>query len=465
ESGSTVILEVVSDSNWEFESWSGDIVSIVPFQTFVISANMILTATFVEISSPQFSLNISQIGMGSVAVNGIDYVETLQFDPDTVVSIVATAGQGWKFIGWNGDFISENTEIELLIESNVSITATFAPIQSAELIPDFGYFDEESPANPTTTIVWNDASSVTTIVRIDNDQEVPIEEGVDYSITYIDDDTSLLTLFMTNKRPKTNTKAEFYIDFYITFDFGNPIVFPVLYTSVVYYLVDFNIVDDSGNVVNGARIQFDNIQYDPGHHEFPNIQSGYHSYKVECEGYAPIYGSAQVLDDDLTLNIILHRLFMVRFVAHNNSIPLQNVEIEVNNSIIYTDIVGTADILLKNGTYTYIARFTDFHTVENSFAINGASENVEVSMTHVVLPQSEMNKTRLYPNPVENVLYVEHSSSVLGYIEIVNIVGSVVLRKTISSSKYSIDIHGLEPGIYYIRFNRSAQSVLRFVKL
>jgi hypothetical protein len=86
-------------------------------------------------------------------------------------------------------------------------------------------------------------------------------------------------------------------------------------------------------------------------------------------------------------------------------------------------------------------------------------------MTHVVLPQSEMNKTRLYPNPVENVLYVEHSSSVLGYIEIVNIVGSVVLRKTISSSKYSIDIHGLEPGIYYIRFNRSAQSVLRFVKL
>jgi hypothetical protein len=74
-----------------------------------------------ETTNTSYVLTLTAEGEGSIAViPALNY-----YPPGTVVHLSAQPGDEWQFSGWNGDINSGNSEISLVIESNMNILAHF----------------------------------------------------------------------------------------------------------------------------------------------------------------------------------------------------------------------------------------------------------------------------------------------------------------------------------------------------
>jgi uncharacterized repeat protein (TIGR02543 family) len=131
---STVLsLEAMATAGWQFDGWSGDLVSSNATESITMDADKNITATFSEIPIPQFTLTVSVVGQGSVEVNGTAYTAPITVDEGTVLSLEALATAGWQFDGWSGDLVSSNATESITMDADKNITATFSEIP----IPQF----------------------------------------------------------------------------------------------------------------------------------------------------------------------------------------------------------------------------------------------------------------------------------------------------------------------------------------
>jgi len=69
---------------------------------------------------------------------------------------------------------------------------------------------------------------------------------------------------------------------------------------------------------------------------------------------------------------------------------------------------------------------------------------------------------RIYPNPVNDELFVE-SSTVIIQLELLNIHGSNVISEKSGSKEVQLNVSGLEPGIYFLKLETANQIILRKV--
>jgi hypothetical protein len=60
------------------------------------------------------------------------------YDPDTSVTLTATADPGFAFAGWSGDVSGTQNPMTLLMDADKSVTASFAPEHAVTLSPDPG---------------------------------------------------------------------------------------------------------------------------------------------------------------------------------------------------------------------------------------------------------------------------------------------------------------------------------------
>ena len=127
-----VILIPEPASGWEFSHWSGDVPegheNDDPLPLFMDSDKS-LTATFAP--RRQYELNVEVAGEGSV---------NRSLDPpyyfDDVVILIPEPASGWEFSHWSGDVPEghENDDpLPLFMDSDKSLTATFAPRRQYEL--------------------------------------------------------------------------------------------------------------------------------------------------------------------------------------------------------------------------------------------------------------------------------------------------------------------------------------------
>ena len=80
-----------------------------------------------------------------------------------------------------------------------------------------------------------------------------------------------------------------------------------------------------------------------------------------------------------------------------------------------------------------------------------AFDNLSVSSaTLSVATKSNGIGTKVYPNPVENILHVKNISD-LKFINIYNSLGQFVLQ----SKRESIDVNHLSKGLYFLQINTS----------
>lgn len=65
------------------------------------------------------------------------------------------------------------------------------------------------------------------------------------------------------------------------------------------------------------------------------------------------------------------------------------------------------------------------------------------------IEQNEDNHPNIYPNPIENILYLE-SREIIGQINIYDITGNLIFKSFISEKYYSLDLSILPKGMYFL---------------
>jgi uncharacterized repeat protein (TIGR02543 family) len=128
ENGSSLSLEAVANSGYQFDGWSGDLNSANPQEVVAMDSDKTITATFSEIPATEYTLTLNIDGNGTIAVNGDEYTAPLAFAEGTEVELRAIADMGWQFDGYDGDFSSTNELVTVTMNGNMSISATFSEI-------------------------------------------------------------------------------------------------------------------------------------------------------------------------------------------------------------------------------------------------------------------------------------------------------------------------------------------------
>lgn len=109
--------------------------------------NYIVIAKENNTTTPSYSLSVNTTGTGTVSKNP----EQQTYLEGSVVTITATPGQGQQFAGWSGDASGTTNPLDITMSSNKTITASFIPVQTSQLITNITPSSSRSYVHGTMT--------------------------------------------------------------------------------------------------------------------------------------------------------------------------------------------------------------------------------------------------------------------------------------------------------------------------
>jgi hypothetical protein len=125
--GTVVSIEAVPDTCYQFDNWTGDLVTTANPTTVTMDSAKAVTANF---SQAQYTLDLTGVGSGSVLVDGVP--QTLPWSGvylcGTVVSIEAVPGTCYQFDNWSGDLSGSVSPTTITMDGNKSVIANFSQI-------------------------------------------------------------------------------------------------------------------------------------------------------------------------------------------------------------------------------------------------------------------------------------------------------------------------------------------------
>jgi len=124
----SVDLEAVPGSCYDFDSWSGDMTGASNPKTITMTAPKSVTANFTQLTH---TLAISGTGLGSVSVDGV--LQSLPWSGDFLcgetVNLEVVPAACWQFAGWSGDLTGSESPTEIVVDSDKTVTANFSQIE------------------------------------------------------------------------------------------------------------------------------------------------------------------------------------------------------------------------------------------------------------------------------------------------------------------------------------------------
>ncbi len=126
-SGTSVSLQAVPDSGYDFTGWGGDLSGTSLSTSITMNADKSVTVGFALPLHYTLSLNGSH---GSVSVNGSSHTLPYSgsFASGTSVSLRAIPDAHYKFDAWGGDLSGTSTSTSITMNAGKSVTASFSPI-------------------------------------------------------------------------------------------------------------------------------------------------------------------------------------------------------------------------------------------------------------------------------------------------------------------------------------------------
>jgi uncharacterized repeat protein (TIGR02543 family) len=118
---SNVTLTAGPGANWTFQGWSGDATGTQNPSNVMMNGNKIVTATFVQVSLASYTLTVSVVGNGTVTQNPL----STTYASGTIVTLTAVPGASWTFQGWSGDVTGVQNPVNVRMDGNKTVTATF----------------------------------------------------------------------------------------------------------------------------------------------------------------------------------------------------------------------------------------------------------------------------------------------------------------------------------------------------
>jgi len=128
--GAAVTLTAISnDPTWYFSNWSGDINGTNNPTNVTMNANKVITATFQQFNV--FTVTLATNGQGTIALNPAGGI----YSSNTTVTVTATPSAGWIFAGWSGSTNGNTNPLSLAVNTNLSLTGTFAQLPAFDVQP------------------------------------------------------------------------------------------------------------------------------------------------------------------------------------------------------------------------------------------------------------------------------------------------------------------------------------------
>jgi len=126
-----VTLTPVPAVGYKFVAWGGDLSGSADPATLVMSGNKTVSATFAP--DQAYTITITTVGSGVVVKDP----DQPTYNSGQQVTLTAFPLSGMEFVGWSGDLTSSDDQVTVTVNSNMAITATFAPVgvYSLTIIP------------------------------------------------------------------------------------------------------------------------------------------------------------------------------------------------------------------------------------------------------------------------------------------------------------------------------------------
>ena len=121
ESGSTVTLTATPEQEYVFTGWTGTESTDNPL-TITVNSNQTVTANF---EKRKYSLLVNITGQGEVQEDVISTGKSTDYNSGSIVRLTAYPLIGWGFIGWSGDYVGEESSIEINLTEPKSFTVVF----------------------------------------------------------------------------------------------------------------------------------------------------------------------------------------------------------------------------------------------------------------------------------------------------------------------------------------------------
>jgi len=125
EEGETVSVTATPNENWVFIEWSGDLRGSHNPASVMMDSDKHIVAHFIK---KEYTLNIQVEGEGAVEERVIQQ-KTTDYPHGTLVELTANPEQGWKFVEWSGHVDGDETTIQITVEGETNLTATFERIE------------------------------------------------------------------------------------------------------------------------------------------------------------------------------------------------------------------------------------------------------------------------------------------------------------------------------------------------
>jgi uncharacterized repeat protein (TIGR02543 family) len=125
-SGTVVTLTAVPSLNWTFQGWSGDVSSVQNPVNITMDEDKTVMAAFMQVAH-YYTLKVTVVGGGSVTESPLNAT----YLSGTVVTLTAVPSLNWTFQGWTGDVSSVQNTMNIVMNGNKEVTATFIQIIQA----------------------------------------------------------------------------------------------------------------------------------------------------------------------------------------------------------------------------------------------------------------------------------------------------------------------------------------------
>ena len=124
--GDTVNLSISINEGYEFAGWTEDGVQVSgdPNYSFEARGNRTLVANFTQ---KTYTLTINVTGQGAVTRNP----DKATYAHGEIVQLTSNPSEGWSFTGWSGDLSGSTNPINITMNADRNVTASFSSIQYA----------------------------------------------------------------------------------------------------------------------------------------------------------------------------------------------------------------------------------------------------------------------------------------------------------------------------------------------
>ena len=124
-SNSVVTLTATPNPNWVFDHWTGNAAGSQNPVSIAMNGPRSVQAVFVQTAYP---LTASTPGGGSVTADGQVIAPATYYPTGSVVTLAATASNGWTFLGWQGDASGTNNPLGVTLNQTNNIQAIFGTV-------------------------------------------------------------------------------------------------------------------------------------------------------------------------------------------------------------------------------------------------------------------------------------------------------------------------------------------------